>query len=266
MLLNSSGLENGSRPVQESTVCEGSEVTSGHWSWLGLQGKRCPLRDIVVLDDVLSQGECNEFVRLAEERQFAVPDQCESCSDPDTLKNSTRVDIANLDEAAAQIWHRIQDYLPPLISDEAGVEWEFIGLNNFLRVARYEGAERQQFAKHIDGINKDLGMMKPATYLGKNFLSPDNGQVQTMLGLHFFLNDGALDFNGGRMVFYREDKEWVSVSPVAGRLVIFRQGETNGLLHCGEMVELKDDDVNAGRDTFGKKYVLRTDAIYRQTG
>ncbi|MBP63761.1 MAG: hypothetical protein CMJ62_19725 [Planctomycetaceae bacterium] len=268
MLLDSSGLdfERGSRPVQESTVCDGREVSSGHWSWLGLQGERCALRDIVVLDNVLSEEECSEFICLAEQKQFSVPPQCESCSDPSTLKDSTRVDIANLDDTAAQIWYRIQDYLPPLISDEANVEWEFIGLNNFLRVARYEGAEKQQFGKHFDGINKDLGLMKPAGYLGKKFLSPDNGQVQTMLALHFFLNDRTSDFNGGRMVFYHEDKEWFSVSPIAGRLVIFRQGENNGLLHCGEMVELKDGNVNgAERPTFGKKYVLRTDAIYRRT-
>ena len=77
-----------------------------------------------------------------------------------------------------------------------------------------------------------------------------------MLTLNCYLNDVAA---GGATRFYQDAKtrpqlpvEVLSVAPVAGRAVLFRQPPEANILHDGEKL------------LAGVKYLLRTDVMYRR--
>jgi predicted 2-oxoglutarate/Fe(II)-dependent dioxygenase YbiX len=104
--------------------------------------------------------------------------------------------------------------------------WEAAGFNERFRFYRYDVAEK--FAPHYDG-----------------YYQRDNGE-RSQLTFMVYLNEGA---EGGETVFsYRNGLIRFQVRPVCGMALVFKHLQ----LHEGAPVER------------GRKYVLRTDVMYRR--
>jgi hypothetical protein len=105
--------------------------------------------------------------------------------------------------------------------------WDAVGLNERFRFYRYDVGET--FAPHYDGyFRKGIGERSWLTFL-------------------VYLNDG---FEGGETGFYRPDGQpRFSVTPECGKALVFAHRQ----LHDGKVVSR------------GRKYVLRTDVMYRNT-
>jgi prolyl 4-hydroxylase len=104
--------------------------------------------------------------------------------------------------------------------------WRAIGLNERFRFYRYDPG--QQFAPHWDGC-----------------FHRDNGE-QSQLTFMVYLNE---DFTGGETKFYLENgMPRLAVKPERGMALVFVHRQ----LHEGASV------------VQGRKYVLRTDVMYRQ--
>jgi len=101
-----------------------------------------------------------------------------------------------------------------------------VGLNERFRLYRYDPGE--YFAKHHDG----------------HFARVDG--ERSLLTLIYYLNDG---FEGGETRFYLRGQAPLTVTPRAGSALFFQ----HPVLHEGAAV------------TGGRKYVLRTDVMYRAT-
>ena len=106
--------------------------------------------------------------------------------------------------------------------------WELVGFNERWRFYRYDPG--QYFAPHTDG-----------------YYQRDNGD-RSHLTFMVYLNDG---FEGGETCFYRRlGQQSLRVAPKAGMALVFY----HKILHEGAAVEK------------GRKYVLRTDVMYRDLG
>ncbi|WP_169977710.1 prolyl hydroxylase family protein [Tautonia rosea] len=103
--------------------------------------------------------------------------------------------------------------------------WELSGLNERFRSYRYDPG--QSFKRHLDGY----------------FRRPDG--ERSLFTFMAYLND---DFDGGTTAFYDADQQPIaSIVPEQGMALVFR----HAILHEGNPVEQ------------GRKYVLRTDVMYR---
>ena len=104
--------------------------------------------------------------------------------------------------------------------------WQALGFNGRFRFYRYDPG--QMFAPHWDGCYRR-----------------DNGE-ESQLTFMIYLNE---DFKGGETRFYRDDgTPRLEVCPECGMALVFVHDQ----LHEGAAV------------TLGRKYVLRTDVMYRQ--
>lgn len=104
--------------------------------------------------------------------------------------------------------------------------WEALGFNERWRCYRYDPGER--FAPHYDGCFER------------------NVSERSQLTFMIYLNDG---FEGGETHFYRAGgSPWLSVKPEAGKALVFIHQQ----LHEGAPV------------LTGRKYVLRSDVMYRR--
>jgi prolyl 4-hydroxylase len=101
-----------------------------------------------------------------------------------------------------------------------------VGLNERFRLYRYDPGE--YFAKHGDGHFERM-----------------DGE-RSLLTLIYYLNDG---FEGGETRFFSRGQAPMTVTPRAGSALFFQ----HPVLHEGAAV------------TVGRKYVLRTDVMYRAT-
>ena len=104
--------------------------------------------------------------------------------------------------------------------------WELAGFNERWRYYRYDAG--QYFAPHTDG-----------------YYQRDNGE-RSHLTFMIYLNDG---FEGGATCFH-QGRHKLQVTPKAGMVLVFY----HKMLHEGAAVEK------------GRKYVLRTDVMYRDLG
>ena len=181
---------------------------------------------IFTLDNILSPGECAEYINLTENigytdapittiRGFEIR--------PD-IRNNQRV-ILDDQERAFDLWQRVSNYIPTTIG-----RWQAIGLNERFRFYRYDPGQR--FAIHHDG----------------SYRRP-NGE-ESLLTFMIYLNEG---FEGGDTRFhlphrYYEDLPNIAVIPVTGMVLCF----VHELVHEGAPI------------IQGRKYVLRSDIMYRQ--
>lgn len=102
--------------------------------------------------------------------------------------------------------------------------WKLVGLNERFRYYRYDPG--QKFAPHTDGyFLRSLGERSHFTFM-------------------VYLNDG---FEGGETAFHRTAPS-LKVTPERGKALVFY----HGILHEGAPVRE------------GRKYVLRTDVMYRR--
>ncbi len=180
--------------------------------------------DVFTVDEFLSAEECEQYVTLSESLGF------DDAPINTTFGAEMRPDLRNnqrvmLDdvERAEELWSRIRDYVP-LHRDN----WAAIGVNERLRFYRYDVG--QQFQWHYDGsferTSGERSLLTFMVYLNERFLGGETsfGDLQGVPGLA-----------AGKVV------------PKTGRALVF----AHPLLHRGAMV------------LEGRKYVLRTDVMYR---
>ncbi len=182
--------------------------------------------DIFTVTEVLSAGECQELIELAESLGFQ-PASVRTSDGPKmmtTVRNNDRVVHVD-DQLANLLWHRIHHVLPVLDGAHA------CGVDCQLRFYRYVPGQR--FNRHKDGFTTD-----------------SHGH-QSKLSFLIYLNE---DCDGGATTFFlgyqvvneqRVKQEHV-IRPTLGSALLFRHERW----HEGTPV------------LSGRKYVLRTDVFY----
>jgi len=184
---------------------------------------------VFVIHDFLTPQECAEYIRVTEEAGYAAA-PITTARGPvmaPEVRNNERVMIDNL-EWAKKLWERVKPLIPsPYFAYEAS------GLNERFRFYRYDPGHT--FRPHIDG------------HFARN---DERSQLTFMV----YLND---ECEGGETVIYIQDDGLtlpdgaeIRVKPERGKAL----GFFHYLLHEGAPVAA------------GRKYVLRTDVMYRVGG
>jgi predicted 2-oxoglutarate/Fe(II)-dependent dioxygenase YbiX len=185
--------------------------------------------DIATVDDLLSSDECDAYVRFSESVGYSDA-PITTARGPvmaKEVRNNERVMVDDADRAA-ELWRRAA----PLVPEHFGGHWRAVGLNERLRFYRYEVG--QMFNWHYDGaFSRDSSEESHFTFM-------------------VYLND---DFEGGETVFARGARQMppnptLRVKPRKGQALLFH----HPILHKGDTVSR------------GRKYVLRTDVMYRLEG
>jgi len=184
--------------------------------------------NIGTMADFLSAAECDDYIRLGESRGFedAPVTTAQGMVIMKDVRNNDRVMFDDPERAQA-LYARLSVYLSPLFQKK----WTPVGLNERLRLYRYDVG--QLFDWHYDG-----------------HFSRSNGE-RSMFTFMVYLND---DFAGGATSFSQVG-DWVPsigdmirITPAKGMALLFH----HPILHRGDAV------------TAGRKYVLRTDVMYRR--
>jgi predicted 2-oxoglutarate/Fe(II)-dependent dioxygenase YbiX len=184
--------------------------------------------DVFVVHDFLTPDECWHFVARSEAAGYG-----DAPINAGLAQQVVRKDVRNNDrvmiddsDLARTLWERAR----PVVPDRLG-RWAAVGLNERLRFYRYDPGQR--FVWHRDGaFYRDNGEQSHLTF---------------MVYLNGDFEGGATEFNLRRMGMIQLDDPLLTVTPTAGKLLVFR----HELLHQGAPV------------TTGRKYVLRTDVMYR---
>jgi len=174
-----------------------------------------------------SADECDAYIRLGEATGFeeAPITTSRGMIMMKDVRNNDRVMID--DPARAEgLYQRLSEHLAPRFQNK----WTPVGLNERLRLYRYDVG--QQFDWHHDGY----------------FQGP-NGE-RSFFTFMVYLND---DFDGGATSFSDEGFGLstggvIRITPAKGMALLFH----HPILHRGDPV------------TRGRKYVLRTDVMYRR--
>lgn len=187
------------------------------------------------LDNVLTQDECVRLIACAEGTGFDVAlvnvgmGRQEKMTD---FRNNDRV-IIDSPEIAEVVWQRIK-HAVPATWESRGVQWFAVGLNERLRILRYDVG--QMFKTHQDG-----------TFVRGREAGERDGEC-SFVTVQVYLNEG---FQGGCTTF--EDRTGTivrDVVPATGRTLVFQ----HNLLHRGSVLES------------GRKYCVRTDVMYTRLG
>jgi len=186
--------------------------------------------DIFVIKGFFSDEDCDKTVALAESIGFGDA----PVSGPGgaiinkRMRDNERV-IHDSPGLAAEIWPKLH----PFVSELKTAVWTPVGLNERFRFYRYE--KEQFFDWHFDGAYQR------------------SGREASRLTVLIYLSDG---FTGGTTDFcfkagvLRDDDPIVTVVPEKGMALVF----THNVLHRGAPV------------TSGRKYVLRSDVMFRMLG
>lgn len=181
---------------------------------------------IFTLENILSPAECAEYISLTESIGYtdAPISTIRGFKIRPDIRNNQRV-ILDDRERAFDLWQRVSNNIPKTIG-----RWHPVGLNERFRFYRYDPG--QMFAIHHDG----------------SYRRP-NGE-ESLLTFMIYLNEG---FEGGDTRFhlsrrYYEDLPNIAVIPVTGMVLCF----VHELVHEGAPI------------IQGRKYVLRSDIMYRQ--
>jgi len=182
--------------------------------------------NLFAVSGVLSAQECEELMARGEGMGFEAA-TVSVASGPRMMTNVRNNDRVVFDDAelGRMLWDRVNGQLPSKIDGASAV-----GLNEKFRYYRYGPSQR--FHAHRDG----------AVELGAG--------EKSRLTFMVYLNGG---FEGGQTVFYSEErvgglrKVVASVEPVAGMGLFF----AHEWWHEGAAV------------VSGRKYVLRTDVMYK---
>ncbi len=184
--------------------------------------------DVFVIRGFLSPGECEHHIATTEAAGYGDA-PISTLAGPvinKGMRNNDRVMIDN-PALAATLWDRLHPFLPA----RRGTRWDAAGLNERFRFYRYDPG--QQFDWHFDGAFER---------------SPKEVSAFTFM---VYLNDGfgggATDFDFPLMTGVSNDTWQSSVIPEAGMALVF----IHRILHRGAPV------------TSGRKYVLRSDVMYR---
>jgi len=182
-------------------------------------------QDLGTISDFLSAKECDQFIRMSEERGYgdapvSTPDGMVMMKD---VRNNERVMIDDV-AIATDLFDRTAPFIPTRFKKK----WEPVGLNERLRFYRYDIG--QQFDWHMDG-----------------YFERDNGD-RSFFTFMVYLNDG---FEGGGTSFTdfsspKKQYEGIKIVPHKGMALLFH----HPIMHRGDPVAK------------GRKYVLRSDVMY----
>ncbi|MGJ4945376.1 2OG-Fe(II) oxygenase [Bradyrhizobium sp. HKCCYLS1011] len=186
-------------------------------------------KNVGTIEGFLSLGECDDYVRFGEAIGFteAPISTSEGMIMMEDVRNNDRVMIDDAARAQA-LYQRLSGHLAPRFQKT----WVPVALNERLRLYRYDIG--QQFDWHLDGhFERELGERSQFTFM-------------------VYLND---DFEGGATSFKDGDGgasigDPFRVRPEKGMALLFH----HPIMHRGDPV------------TKGRKYVLRTDVMYRRQG
>ncbi len=184
--------------------------------------------DVFVVHDFLTPDECWHFVACSEAAGYG-----DAPINAGLAQQVVRKDVRNNDrvmiddwELARTLWGRARPLVPPRRG-----RWLAVGLNERFRFYRYDPGQR--FVWHMDGaFHRDNGEQSRLTF---------------MVYLNGGFEGGATEFNLRRSGMIQLDDPLLTVTPAAGKLLVFR----HDILHQGAAV------------TSGRKYVLRSDVMYR---
>jgi predicted 2-oxoglutarate/Fe(II)-dependent dioxygenase YbiX len=181
---------------------------------------------VFVIHEFLTPEECAEFIRVTEDKGYGAAPITTAGGfvlAPE-VRNNERVMLDNFDWAT-KLWTRVQPLIPsPYLGHPA------VGLNERFRFYRYDPG--QTFRPHIDGHfarNDERSQLTFMVYL--------NGECEGGETVIYFTDDGLTQPDGAQ----------IRVKPEPGKALVFY----HYLLHEGAPV------------TGGRKYVLRTDVMYR---
>mmetsp|Transcript_14754 Transcript_14754/g.16375 ORF Transcript_14754/g.16375 Transcript_14754/m.16375 type:complete len:233 (-) Transcript_14754:35-733(-) len=182
-----------------------------------------------VLRNVLTPDECAQYVKITEEMSYdlAYVTGYSGMQARTDIRNNKRVIWQSDDSIWAPIYERIADLVPKTVKLN-GVDWKACGLNERLRFYRYE--EGEEFVKHYDGCY------------------PRNKKERSFLTFIIYLTD---DFEDGWTTFYPQRNKPIRVKPEKGMALLFYHSHPLSPLHEGSLCHN------------GKKYVLRSDVMYR---
>jgi len=189
------------------------------------------LEEVFVLRGFLSPAECAAHIAASEAVGYgdAPINTFAGQVVNKRMRNNDRVMVDDPTLAAA-MWARLRPFMAP----KRGTRWEAVGLNERFRFYRYDPGQR--FDWHFDGAFER---------------SPTEISAFTFMA---YLNDG---FEGGETAFnmnfgdgIRADDPITRITPEAGMALVF----VHRILHQGAVV------------TSGRKYVLRSDVMYRWSG
>jgi len=188
------------------------------------------------IGNVFSAEECDDLIKMTETRGYE-----QALVNTGFGQQTLMTDFRNNDRCivddevqADKIYQRILPFVPQQYKDNYGGLWEAVSLNERLRFLRY-GPE-QEFKPHYDG----------------NYVRPDGpkkGEV-SFYTVQLYLNDVE---KGGETSFFipnkhNHDEDIIPVDPQKGMAIIFQ----HNILHSGSPV------------ISGKKYVIRTDVMYKK--
>jgi hypothetical protein len=183
--------------------------------------------EIATIVDLLSPGECDDHIRYSESFGYADA-PITTAVGPVMAKDVRNNDRAMLDDPqrATDLWQRVAPFVPARVDES----WLAVGLNERLRFYRY--GVGQKFDWHYDG-----------------YFERESGE-RSLFTLMVYLND---DFEFGDTLFSLgkgglHPSPTLKVEPRRGMGLLFR----HALLHKGDTV------------LRGRKYVLRTDVMYRR--
>jgi hypothetical protein len=176
-----------------------------------------------------SAAECDDYIRLGESGGFedAPVSTAQGMVIMKDVRSNDRVMFDDAERAQA-LYARLSVHLSPRFQKK----WTPVGLNERLRLYRYDVG--QLFDWHYDG-----------------HFSRSNGE-RSMFTFMVYLND---DFEGGATSFSHVGYgvpsigDMLRITPVKGMALLFH----HPILHRGDAV------------TERRKYVLRTDVMYRRT-
>lgn len=182
--------------------------------------------DLFTIDGLLTPDECTRLIERGEGMGFQAASVALE-SGPKVMTNVRNNDRVTFDdpELAGWLWERAKSHVPCVLGNRIAS-----GLNERLRFYRYDASQR--FHAHRDGVVER---------------SPSECSRLTFM---IYLNEGA---QGGQTVFYSEErkngirKAAASINPKIGTGLFF----AHEWWHEGSAV------------ISGRKYVLRTDVMYR---
>ena len=178
---------------------------------------------VLVIHDFLSGEECAALIQRSE--RFTYERGTVADVVIEDVRNNDRVLLDDL-TLAADLFHRAEAFLPPEIDGR-----RLVGFNERWRFYRYQPG--QTFKPHRDG-----------SYMR---MTPWEESALTFM---IYLNDGM---TGGETRFFGDMEQafrrrpYLSVEPKIGKALVF----VHAIWHEGAVV------------SSGKKYVLRTDVMYK---
>jgi prolyl 4-hydroxylase len=205
------------------------------------------------IENVLSPTECQNLIQRSTEAGYSAA----------LFKNTLDVQSRNSDRCiiddphfANILFERIKHCLPPQRTNRMGVKWELDGLNERIRILRYN--EGNYFAPHYDGW-----------YCR-------NRKERSFYTLMLYLNTGGgVDFKGGSTNFISDDDEeesdsdtgsmWSSIrSSFYGKKKRQECALTKFVPKVGSVLVFDHSTFHEGAKLEGGvKYAVRTDVMFR---